>query len=197
MIVKSVFALANPDILAMISGGIKRMKGLWLRFMFRLRSYRFMSSSYRIMSSLSMAFSRFSSSTQGLQDELLEREVIHSTPCRSLTVTSELSQYLQIIGVWLFSRRKPLNSDDVDDSSISIHVIVTLMLAHAAHPILYSETGSSVFVTLDSEIFVHYGVSSRLLSYIQERDMYRFCLRFQFVFFFTKVYPLLINCTTT
>jgi hypothetical protein len=42
--------LANSDILAMASGGIKRMNGLWLRFMFRL-------SSDRLIVSLAMAFS--------------------------------------------------------------------------------------------------------------------------------------------
>jgi hypothetical protein len=90
MIVKSVFA--NPDILAMISGGIMRMNGLWLRFMFRLITHRF-------ISSLAMAFSRFASFMQSLQGELLEHEML--TPCsRSSTVTSELSkpQCLQIIG---------------------------------------------------------------------------------------------------
>ena len=87
MIVKSVFA--NLDIVAMISGGIIRLNGLWIRFMFRLSSHRF-------ILCLAMAFSRFTSSTQDLQGEVLEHE---STPSRSSTVTSELSQYLQTIGV--------------------------------------------------------------------------------------------------
>ena len=80
--------IANPDILAMISGGIKRMKGLWTRFMFRLSSYCF-------ISSMAMVFSRFSTSTQDLQGELLEHEMLLLTRCGSSTVTP---QCLHIIG---------------------------------------------------------------------------------------------------
>ena len=80
MIAKSVFV--NPDILAMISGGIKRMNGLWLRFTFRLSSYCF-------ILSLAMAFSRFATSTQNLQGEPLEHEMLPSMPCRSSMITSE------------------------------------------------------------------------------------------------------------
>ena len=89
MIVKSMFA--NPDIVAMISGGIMRMNGLWLRFMFRLISHR-------LIFNLAMASSRFASSKQDLQGELLEHEMLHSTPSISSTVMSELSQCLQTIG---------------------------------------------------------------------------------------------------
>ena len=85
IIVKSVFA--NLDIVAMISGGILRMNGLWLWFMFRLSSYRF-------IISLAMASSTFASSKQDLQGDLLEHEMLHSTPSISSAVTSELSQYL-------------------------------------------------------------------------------------------------------
>ena len=88
VVVRSV--LANSDIVAMISGGIMRMNGLWVRFMFRFSSHRF-------IFSLAMASSRFASSMQELQGELLEHEMLHSAPCRSPTVTSELSQCLQTI----------------------------------------------------------------------------------------------------
>ena len=79
LIVKSV--IANPDIFAMISGGIKRMKGLLITFMFRL-------SSYCSIFSLTMAFSRSSNSRQDLQGELFEEhETLLLTPCGSSTVT--------------------------------------------------------------------------------------------------------------
>ena len=89
MIVNSVFA--NPDIVEMISGGM-RMNGLCLRFTFRLSSHRF-------IFSLAMAFSRSASSMQRLQGELLEHELLCSASCTSSTVTSESStpQCLQII----------------------------------------------------------------------------------------------------
>ena len=97
VIVKSVFA--NPDIAAIISGGIMRMNGLCLRLMFRLSSHRF-------ISSLAMAFSRFASSMQRLQGALMEHEMSNSMPCSgSSTVRSGLStpQFLQIIS-FLMSR---------------------------------------------------------------------------------------------
>ena len=83
-IVKSVFA--NSDILAMIFGGIMRMNGLWIRFIFCLSSDRFISSLARA----------FANSKQDSQVELSEHdsEMLTSTPCRSSTVTP---QYLQII----------------------------------------------------------------------------------------------------
>jgi hypothetical protein len=76
MNVTSVFA--NSDILAMISGGIKRMKWLWLLFMFRLSSHCF-------NLSLAMVFPRFSSSVQRLQGELLEHEMLPSTMTHGLS----------------------------------------------------------------------------------------------------------------
>ena len=89
VIVKSV--LASPDIVAMISEGIMRMNGLCLRFMSRLSSHCF-------ISSLAMVFSRFSSSMKRFLGELLEDDMMSSTPCtRSSTITPELSQCLQII----------------------------------------------------------------------------------------------------
>ena len=70
---------AKRDIVAMISGGIMRMKGLCPRFMSRWSSHRFI---FR----LAMAFSIFASSMQRLQGELLEHETLHSTPCTSSTL---------------------------------------------------------------------------------------------------------------
>ena len=78
LIVKS--AITNPDIFAMISGGIKRMKGLLITFMFRL-------SSCCSIFNLAMALSRSSISTQDLQGELFEHETPLLTPCGSSTVT--------------------------------------------------------------------------------------------------------------
>lgn len=93
MIVKSVFVY--PDIFAMISGGIMRMNGLWVRFMFRFSSDRFFSSS-------TMNFSRFASSMHGSQGDLLVREKLHSTSRRSeprvgSTCESVASGFKQII----------------------------------------------------------------------------------------------------
>ena len=83
-IVKSVFA--NSDILAMISGGIMRMKGLWIRFIFCMSLDRFISSLDRA----------FASSKQDLQVELSEdeSEMLTSTPCSSSTVTPQCSQII-------------------------------------------------------------------------------------------------------
>jgi hypothetical protein len=90
MIVKLV--LVNPDILAMISGGIMRIKGLWVRFLFRFSSNRF-------VPSLVMSVSRFASSSHRLQGELLGPKMPHSRSCRSMVVESESSapQSLQLI----------------------------------------------------------------------------------------------------
>ena len=92
-----MLVFVNPDIFAMISEGIMRMKGLWTRFTFRLSSNCF-------FSILAMNFSRLSSSLHSLQGELLESEMLHSTSCARVlqraASKSTVLQLLQIISFW-------------------------------------------------------------------------------------------------
>ena len=78
MIVKLVFA--NSDILAMISGGIMRMNGLWTWLISRLSSARF--------------FSSLASSLHRLQEVLFGDEILQSTFCGAATESLEVSQCL-------------------------------------------------------------------------------------------------------